>query len=410
VADEDGMNNWHNSTPLAFAILPAVAGLLFKNGSAFVTDILLLGLAAVFMHWSIRIPWDWYYSAQEILHDNVLYPVDEDDDSSSPQQLEDSAIALSSADESTGKQPVDRPGPNASPRKATSSRTAAAELKHQEVLAFLATFLFPAAAAYLLHVIRAQLSRPSTSLVSDYNLSIFLLAAEIRPVRQLIRLMSNRTLHLQRIASGLDDSLGAKSTQVVDMIAFNGLVERLNDLETKLSEQEHQNAAVAMTHKATLDAMTADELRKRYDSRLEGLERAVRRYEKRSTTLAMLTEQRLNSLDTRLQDALSLAAVAAQYSQKRGLISYLLETAANIIAAPVKLLAWLISLPVMALEEVYGRIMVLLVGRRPTKEHHRTSTAKRSRHHVGATGSREGSMDEKAAIRAKGLGRSRVVR
>src|SRR2546421_10615523 len=49
-------SNW-NSAPLAFALLPAVGGLLFKNGSAVVTDVMLLGLAAIFLNWSVRLPW-----------------------------------------------------------------------------------------------------------------------------------------------------------------------------------------------------------------------------------------------------------------------------------------------------------------------------------------------------------------
>jgi hypothetical protein len=79
---------------------------------------------------------------------------------------------------------------------------AAANLRQHEMLALVSTFLFPAGAAYLLHVIRGQLSRPSEGLVSDYNLTIFLLAAEIRPIRQLIRLFTHRTIHLQRIVRG----------------------------------------------------------------------------------------------------------------------------------------------------------------------------------------------------------------
>lgn len=52
----DEPSHWH-SVPLAFALLPAVGGMLFQNGSAVVTDILLLGLAAIFLNWSVRIPW-----------------------------------------------------------------------------------------------------------------------------------------------------------------------------------------------------------------------------------------------------------------------------------------------------------------------------------------------------------------
>lgn len=49
-------SHWH-SAPLALALLPAVGGLLFKNGGSVLTDVTLLGLAAVFLNWSVRLPW-----------------------------------------------------------------------------------------------------------------------------------------------------------------------------------------------------------------------------------------------------------------------------------------------------------------------------------------------------------------
>lgn len=49
-------SHWH-SVPLGLALLPAVGGLLFQDGSALVTDIMLLGLAAIFLNWSVRLPW-----------------------------------------------------------------------------------------------------------------------------------------------------------------------------------------------------------------------------------------------------------------------------------------------------------------------------------------------------------------
>jgi len=49
-------SHWH-SAPLGLALLPAFGGLFFTNGSAIVTDITLLLLAAVFLNWSVRLPW-----------------------------------------------------------------------------------------------------------------------------------------------------------------------------------------------------------------------------------------------------------------------------------------------------------------------------------------------------------------
>ena len=53
---EAGGSPWH-SAPLAFALLPALGGMLFTNGSSVITDVMLLGLAAIFLNWSVRIPW-----------------------------------------------------------------------------------------------------------------------------------------------------------------------------------------------------------------------------------------------------------------------------------------------------------------------------------------------------------------
>ena len=49
-------SHWH-SAPLALALFPALGGLLFKNGSGVVTDLTLLGIAAVFLNWSVTLPW-----------------------------------------------------------------------------------------------------------------------------------------------------------------------------------------------------------------------------------------------------------------------------------------------------------------------------------------------------------------
>lgn len=54
--ESDDESLWH-SLPLALALLPAVGGLFFQNGSAILTDLTLLVLAAVFLNWSVRLPW-----------------------------------------------------------------------------------------------------------------------------------------------------------------------------------------------------------------------------------------------------------------------------------------------------------------------------------------------------------------
>ena len=49
---------------------------------------------------------------------------------------------------------------------------------------------------------------------------------------------------------------------------------------------------------------------------LDALNRAVRRYEKKATVLALQTEARLGAVDTRLDDAIALAAAAAKAGRR----------------------------------------------------------------------------------------------
>ncbi|KAI5207131.1 hypothetical protein E4T39_02180 [Aureobasidium subglaciale] len=344
----EDVSHWHSS-PLAFAVLPAIAGLFFTNGSAFVTDIILLGLAALFLNWSVRLPWDWYRSAQaqstlDQFDSPRSIPRDMDNDDDQPRQTPEQV------------------------QNSQEQEDAAANLRQHELLALISTFLVPACAAYLLHVIRGQLSRPSEGLVSDYNLTIFLLAAEIRPVRQLIRLFTQRTLHLQRIVRGnTDPSLTNKKDK-----AISELASRLVALEVKFGNHL-SSPGVSMVQKEDVTALSGD-IKKRYEPRLDALERAVRRYEKRATTLTLLTEQRLQYLENRLQDALSLAAVAAQSSSKPGVVAAILSTLAKTMAIPLEFAWFALVWPLKMTELVIKRAGVLVIG--PSHPPHRRSDSK----------------------------------
>jgi hypothetical protein len=53
---EDTKEQCH-SISLIFVALPAFAGLFFENGSAVMTDVLMLGLGCLFLYWSVKWPW-----------------------------------------------------------------------------------------------------------------------------------------------------------------------------------------------------------------------------------------------------------------------------------------------------------------------------------------------------------------
>lgn len=51
------VRTWRSWLPMVFAVIPPVAGLFFRNGTAFCNDLILLGLASVLLHWSTTAPW-----------------------------------------------------------------------------------------------------------------------------------------------------------------------------------------------------------------------------------------------------------------------------------------------------------------------------------------------------------------
>lgn len=239
--------------------------------------------------------------------------------------------------------------PKANAPKASS---AIRELHIQEIMALLMCFAGPALGAYLLHVVRGSLSELGHQLISDLNLMLFVLGAEIRPLRHAMKLVHARTLHLQRVIR--EDSRHAGP-------ADNGINEdlsrRLEDIEASvagLSAQPVPDSA-APAHDNT------EQFKKGHSAlqtQIDALNRAVRRYEKRATAQTMQTEARLQDLEVRLKDALSLAAVAATYAQKPGLISTSLHQTAHLFTLPLRITKVALSYSLALLHYITSEIMV----------------------------------------------------
>lgn len=289
---------------------------------------------------------DWYHSAQAIRKkeeydgDTMILEESEDDNA-----LSFSQATLEEVPEEEIAQPTPKPV-----RRLPAHEAATNELYTHEVLALLSCFIFPILGAYLLHTIRSQLTRPSEGLVSNYNLTIFLLASELRPMAHLVKLIQSRTLHLQRVVnSNPYDSVGGKATgDVAD------LVRRLEDLESRNAIAEApSNSEPTLSGKQS--AVLTTEVRRTLQPDLDALNRAVRRYEKRATLQAFQTESRLHELDARLNDAISLAAAAANNGQRqRGFTGITIEWVATAIVLPLQAFGALASLPFKAIMALFN--------------------------------------------------------
>ncbi|KAL4817095.1 hypothetical protein BDW67DRAFT_184172 [Aspergillus spinulosporus] len=365
VRDEESY--WH-SAPLGLALLPAVAGIFFQNGSAFVTDVTLLGLATVFLNWSVRLPWEWYRSARTVRRQNHLYdiapPMGIDTPISPTHDNHEDGVLHDGDDEDEHHK--ERIAPQ------STSAAAAEELQIHELAALASCFLFPLVGTWILHTIRSNLSRPSEGLVSNYNLTIFLLAAEIRPFSYLLKMVQSRTLHLQHIiASSDDDENGYKDK--IDAEKIIDLSNRLEELEAHIAETAALRIASTVTaekekemekesreltpqeqeYTLSLVSEAAAEYRKGFQADIDALNRAVRQYEKRTALTAYQTEIRLQVLEAKTRDALSLAAAAQRSSTHRsgglglGLFDLLLDRTIKVVLLPVEISVSVMSLPLV---------------------------------------------------------------
>lgn len=351
-------SHWH-SVPLVLALLPALGGLFFQNGSAITTDLSLLVLAAVFLNWSVRVPWDWYASAQETRTADTYSPPPFGAIIEEYNETIDEGVEH---DEATASCPeITPPGKELDENKHTQNNrkemvAAQKELHIREMLALLSCFLGPIAGAWLLHAIRSQLSRPSEGLVSNYNLTVFLLAAQLRPVSLVIKMVQARTLFLQRIVR-------EQSSQTEDKVDNNqvlDVVRRLEELEAHVADKaENASKAVSVSADMTLakaSAQATSELRRSIQPELDALNRAVRRYEKRTTISALQTESRLQEIEARLKDAMVLTAAVQRNAdrQPKNYALVLLNWASALIVVPLQYAIWALTLPSKALHNMKG--------------------------------------------------------
>ncbi|KAJ9612149.1 hypothetical protein H2200_003746 [Cladophialophora chaetospira] len=385
--DHDDSSHWQ-SLPLGLALLPAVGGLFFKNGSALITDVTLLGLAAIFMNWALRSPWDWYRAAQTpVLMDSamptVFDSIDEADEDQDP-------LAASVEDAK------DKGNTSSSSAKEANADAAAAqkELRIYELLALASCFVFPLIAAWLLHSIRSQLSRPSEGLVSNYNLSIFVLVAEIRPMSHLIKMTQRRTLFLQRRANM--DFL--KESSRVDSQQFLDIAHRLDELEAHVADRAANSSAKPKEEEvngevivAKASATATSEVKRSVQPELDALNRAMRRYEKRSTISSVQIEARLQDLETRLNDVVSLAAAAQRNVDRipNNYIVILTNWACAVVVVPVQYMIYLATLPSKAFASL------LAVPNRYLTKRSRAAATKESRASRKGVAARPGEREKR---------------
>lgn len=282
---------------------------------------------------------DWYRSAQAIQREDGFDAAVEEPLTAEPDETDE---AVNSQKASQQRQ---------QPLRTSAEARAVKELQIHELAALASCFIFPIIGTWLLHGIRGSLSRPSEGLVSNYNLTIFLLASEVRPFAHLLKLVQARTLHLQR-------TVASSTRNEVDPEKVQDLATRLEELEAHIAETAAARLAASPSKTdpsspqeasdgPSLLSQAVVESRRALQPDIEALNRAVRRYEKRTALTTLQADTRFQQLEAQVHDAIALAA-AAQRSSAAHRPSYafiLIDWACACIVVPAQLALSILNLP-----------------------------------------------------------------
>jgi hypothetical protein len=265
-----------------------------------------------------------------------------------------------SGEEPTTKSDSDAESPLSPAEKYKQARLTEAaldQLRTLEVMALVGCFLAPAAATYFLYITRNFLNWPSEGLFSNFNLGIVLLATEVGPLSHAIKLVLQHTLHLQRIVN----SNPYRMVRITPT-RYRDLLSRIGDLEARVlaqpddaagggggggghqgcqcSDPERQQAMIGKMR----DEVT-QQVRAALHPEIDAVVRAVRRYEKKSSTLTHDTEQQMLDLRRRLDDAIALSAVVARNGAERGsMMGKVARGGLYVVTFPVTAIFWTVSM------------------------------------------------------------------
>ncbi len=203
----------------------------------------------------------------------------------------------------------------------------------------------------------------------------------------LIKMVQARTLYLQRTMAMNPHSQSSN----VSPSTLEDLQTRLTELETHVVDTTSNGTAL----KSPPPDLTT-QARKAIQPDLDALNRAVRRYEKRTTLLSLQTESRLQELEKRLGDAITLAAAAERWSQsnlqRRGSgIGLMVDWIATVAYLPFQIGWKLLSFP--------GSV---IAGAITQTEGYIGQKIKREMKTAGRGDTRPGSGSEKRRVQGRG--------
>lgn len=201
------------------------------------------------------------------------------------------------------------------------------QLRMAELQAFGGLIFGPLLGAFLLNYVRGTMARPANGLITNFNITVFILAAELRPLRIAYDYLTNRS-----------DALQQELTEV-SPARYEELEKQIQDLVSRIPEAQRQSPGRRGSTALTNGVHTVSE-----DSELQQIKYALKKFEKYEANNKYEFETKLYALERKLADlgARAETVTSTNFSLKRLLSSLLL--------LPARLVYKTITMPIHASE------------------------------------------------------------
>jgi hypothetical protein len=285
--------------PIIFALVPPL-GAIFYGSADLWSDILLLLLLGYYLYQTVKLPWELYYAARarRVFHDAHSPP----------------GGGPAAATENTNKE--------LPPHLQNHRGHASATLRRQELASLVLVVASPLLGGFILDYVRAHLS-PHRTYITNFNITLFVLASSIRPMTHVASLFKKRALHLQEVVH-------YPTTEV-------------EHLKHRLGKMEEDLATLKKSH-ATKKELSSN-LTNVVQPELNSISKTLKRVEKKEQYLRSYSEERFQYMDNKIRDFDAFVAYQLEQEAIHKQVSLpvvALRTVTGVVFLPVNVVSWML--------------------------------------------------------------------
>lgn len=200
------------------------------------------------------------------------------------------------------------------------------QLRIAELQAFFGLVIGPLLGALLLHYIRGVMARPANGLITNFNVSVFVLAAELRPLRIAYTYLNQKSSTLQQELTDVPPA------------QYEELADKFRTVEAELKQIKHTVDSEGSFRSAAESDSTSNSSSIQGQTDIAQIKQALRRFERYETQIQREYDEKIINLERKVADLINRPGVV-------GKDSGISHVAGSIALLPFKALWTFVTVP-----------------------------------------------------------------